>query len=55
MTLPPGVISVERKHVLVGTSTQALVLGEVVPTGKRQMPASDWARGVRIESGEFFV
>ena len=55
VTLPPGVISVERKHVLVGTSTQALVLGEVVPTGKRQMPASDWARGVRIESGEFFV
>jgi len=55
VTLPPGVISVERKRVLVGTSTQALELGEVIPTGKRQMSAADWARGVRIESGEFFV
>jgi len=55
MTLPPGVIAVERTRVLVGTSTQALELGDVVPTGKRQMPASDWARGVRIESGESFV
>ncbi|CAB4905833.1 unannotated protein [freshwater metagenome] len=55
LTLPPGVILVERTRVLVGTSTQAIELGEVVPTGKRQMPASDWARGVRIESGEFFV
>jgi methionyl-tRNA formyltransferase len=53
--LPPGIISVERTRVLVGTSTQALELGEVVPTGKRQMPASDWARGVRIESGESFA
>jgi len=55
LTLPPGVIAVERTRVLVGTSTQALELGDVVPTGKRQMPASDWARGVRIESGESFV
>jgi methionyl-tRNA formyltransferase len=55
VTLPPGAISVERKRVLVGTTTQALVLGEVVPPGKRQMSAADWARGVRIESGEFFV
>jgi len=55
ISLPPGVILVERKRVLVGTSTQALELGEVVPTGKRQMPASDWARGVRIESGESFA
>jgi methionyl-tRNA formyltransferase len=53
--LPPGIISVERTRVLVGTSTQALELGEVVPTGKRQMPATDWARGVRIESGESFA
>jgi methionyl-tRNA formyltransferase len=53
--LPPGIISVERTRVLVGTSTRALELGEVVPTGKRQMPASDWARGVRIESGESFA
>jgi methionyl-tRNA formyltransferase len=55
VTLPPGVIAVERTRVLVGTATQAIELGEVVPTGKRQMPAADWARGVRIESGESFV
>jgi methionyl-tRNA formyltransferase len=46
---------VAGKHaVLVGTATHPVVLGEVRPTGKRPMPAADWARGVRIGDGEGF-
>ena len=32
-----------------------IVLGDVQPPGKRMMPATDWARGARIEPGELFV
>ena len=49
--VPPGVLDVRKAHVLVGTSTYALRLGEVKPFGKKQMAAADWARGVRLESG----
>jgi methionyl-tRNA formyltransferase len=50
--LEPGEIRVERKRVLVGTSTNAVALGEVQAQGKKRMAATDWARGVRIEAGE---
>lgn len=50
-TLAPGVLEVRKNEVLVGTGTSAVRLGEVKPFGKRQMPAADWARGVRIEPG----
>ena len=53
--LAPGALRVERKRVLVGTATDPVVLGEVVPPGKKSMPATDWARGARPESGELFV
>jgi methionyl-tRNA formyltransferase len=36
----------------VGTGSHPVLLGEVQPQGKRVMPASDWARGVRIVLGE---
>ncbi|MFJ5985010.1 methionyl-tRNA formyltransferase [Lentzea sp. NPDC092896] len=52
VTLPAGEVLVERKRVLVGTATTAVVLGEVQAQGKKRMAATDWARGVRIESGE---
>ena len=52
VTLPPGEVLVERKRVLVGTATTAVALGEVQAQGKKRMAATDWARGVRIESGE---
>jgi len=45
-------IRVERKRVLVGTSTVAVQLGEVQAQGKKRMAATDWARGTRIEAGE---
>lgn len=46
--LAPGAIRVEKSHVLVGTSTDAVRLGEVKAFGKKQMGAADWARGVRL-------
>jgi methionyl-tRNA formyltransferase len=50
--LAPGELRVERRRVLVGTATSALVLGEVQAQGKKRMAATDWARGSRIEQGE---
>jgi methionyl-tRNA formyltransferase len=50
--LAAGEIRVERKRVLVGTSTVAVQLGEVQAQGKKRMAATDWARGTRIEAGE---
>jgi methionyl-tRNA formyltransferase len=46
--LAPGRVVVTRRDVLVGTATQAVRLGDVTPTGKRTMPAADWARGARL-------
>ena len=53
-SLKPGEILVERGRVLVGTATEAVVLGEVQPAGKRSMPAEAWIRGLRITPGERF-
>jgi len=52
--LPPGEMQVGKNEVLVGTSTTAVRLGLVKPFGKKEMPAADWARGVRLESGAHF-
>jgi len=46
-----GTVAVGKTRVLVGTGTHAVLLGDVKAFGKRQMPAADWARGVRLESG----
>ncbi len=51
--LKPGELHAEKRRVLVGTAADAVELGEVRPVGKRPMAAADWARGVRIEPGEF--
>jgi methionyl-tRNA formyltransferase len=50
--LAPGELRVERTQVLAGTATTPVVLGEVRAAGKRAMPATDWARGLRIQPGE---
>ncbi len=52
--LAPGEILVERSRVLAGTATVPIALGEVRAAGKKPMPATDWARGVRPEPGETF-
>jgi methionyl-tRNA formyltransferase len=36
----------------VGTATAPVALGAVQAAGKKRMPATDWARGSRIEPGE---
>jgi methionyl-tRNA formyltransferase len=53
--LAPGDLLVERGRVLVGTATVPVVLGEVRAAGKKAMPATDWARGLRIAPGEKLV
>ncbi|MER7605222.1 methionyl-tRNA formyltransferase [Nocardioides sp. NPDC127503] len=50
----PGELVVRKNEVLVGTGTTAVRLGRVKAFGKKEMPAADWARGVRLESGVSF-
>lgn len=52
--LPPGVLEVTKSAVYVGTGTDPVQLGRVKPFGKKEMPAADWARGARLESGVRF-
>ena len=52
--LEPGTLRVLKNAVLVGTGTMPVRLGDVKPFRKKQMPAADWARGVRVESGARF-
>ncbi len=52
--LAPGELRVLKNAVLVGTGTLPVRLGDVKAFGKKQMPAADWARGVRVESGARF-
>ncbi|TWJ30007.1 methionyl-tRNA formyltransferase [Micromonospora sagamiensis] len=53
--LKPGELLVERRRVLAGTATTPVSLGEVRAAGKKPMPATDWARGVRVDTGEEFA
>ena len=41
----PGAIIAEKSRVLVGAAGGYVELGLVQPTGKKSMPAADWARG----------
>jgi methionyl-tRNA formyltransferase len=50
--LAPGELLAERHRVLAGTATTPVELTDVQPVGKRPMPATDWARGVRPTAGE---
>ncbi|MDH6122599.1 methionyl-tRNA formyltransferase [Kitasatospora sp. GAS204A] len=50
--LAPGELAVSKNAVRAGTGSHDIELGEVQPQGKKPMRAADWARGVRIESGE---
>lgn len=49
--LLPGQVRADKREVLVGTGSGAVRLGEVTPTGRRAMPAADWARGARLADG----
>ena len=52
--LAPGELQVTKRQVLVGTGSTPVALGTVQPTGRRPMPAADWARGVRPRPGAAF-
>lgn len=49
--LAPGRMLVGRREVLVGTGTGPVRLSTVTPSGRRAMPAPDWARGARLDAG----
>jgi len=50
--LRPGELRVTRSAVLAGTVTHPVELGDVQPGGKRRMPATEWARGLRLGAGQ---
>lgn len=47
--LPPGHARLAGQVVWVGTATEPAALGEVRAPGRRQMPAADWVRGLRVD------
>lgn len=49
--VPAGELVVGRNSVHVGTRSVPVRLGLVKAFGRKEMPAADWARGVRVESG----
>ncbi|MGV1005500.1 MAG: methionyl-tRNA formyltransferase [Candidatus Nanopelagicales bacterium] len=53
--LHPGELRVVKSRVWVGSATHALLLGTAKAEGKKEMPAADWARGIRLEAGERFA
>ncbi|MCQ4080136.1 methionyl-tRNA formyltransferase [Streptomyces sp. RB6PN25] len=50
--LAPGEMAVTKHSVFVGTGSHPVELTDVQPQGKKRMAAADWARGVRVASGE---
>ncbi|MFD4377750.1 methionyl-tRNA formyltransferase [Streptomyces sp. NPDC058486] len=50
--LAPGELSAGKNNVYAGTGSYAVELLWVQPQGKKPMKAADWARGVRITTGE---
>ncbi|GAA5035010.1 methionyl-tRNA formyltransferase [Streptomyces siamensis] len=50
--LAPGELAVGKNNVYAGTGSYAVELLWVQAQGKKPMRAADWARGVRIPSGE---
>jgi methionyl-tRNA formyltransferase len=53
---PSGeVIAVGKEGVVVAAAQDALLLLEVQAENSRRMPASDWARGVRVAVGDRFA
>jgi methionyl-tRNA formyltransferase len=50
----PGQILVLDKSVFVSTGSGAIELLRVIPAGKKEMDAIDWARGARLTGGETF-
>lgn len=54
ISLPPGEIRVEGNSLIVGTSTFALRIEQVQPSGKPKMASEAWINGIRLNMGEKF-
>jgi methionyl-tRNA formyltransferase len=52
--LEPGALLIENRKLYVGTSTTALEVGYITPSGKSRMPSSQWANGARLVAGDLF-
>ena len=53
--LKPGLIAFEGQRVIVGCGDNtAIEFLAVIPAGKKEMNAADWARGARLSGGENF-
>lgn len=50
--LKPGEWLIEKDRVLIGTGDQPLEVVQLIPQGKSEMKATDWARGARVLPGE---
>jgi methionyl-tRNA formyltransferase len=48
----PGEWIIEKDRVLIGTGQSPIEIVQLIPQGKSEMSATDWARGVRINPGE---
>lgn len=53
-TLQPGLLKVVNKELLVGTSSNAVSIGFLIPAGKSRMDAKSWLNGARLGDGELF-
>lgn len=53
-SLSPGEVRVSKSSLLVGASGGVLEILSLIPQGKGEMKAADWARGARILTGERF-
>ena len=54
LALKPGSLFVTKKNLYVACKEGFLELLEVVPEGKKKMPAMDFARGSRLVTGDRF-
>jgi len=55
MKLEPGQIQCQENRVFVGVALNGVIeLESVIPAGKSEMPAADWARGAHLLGGENF-
>jgi methionyl-tRNA formyltransferase len=51
-SIPPGLVNVEGRNLLVGTGEGALVVSEVQPGGKKRMSAEAFINGYKPKAGE---
>jgi methionyl-tRNA formyltransferase len=52
--LPGSILALDKEAIRVATGSGSLLLLEVQPEGRRLMDAAEFARGQRINPGDFF-